>query len=122
MDLGAMVCMRRAAALRRLSRCVRSCAALRDGRVAELPKPRPARSRPFASCVLAVMRDPAGSVLFERRAPTGVWGGLLSAPEFDVALADAELERAIERRYGVQGRKPSDESKPVRHEFTTSLS
>ena len=64
-----------------------------------------------------MIRDPAGSVLFERRAPTGVWGGLLSAPEFDVALTDAELERAIEQRYGVQV-ETEGRVEAVRHDFT----
>ena len=116
MDLGAMVCTRRAP---RCDACpVRaSCVALRDGRVAELPKPRPARARPVREAAVAVIRDPAGSVLFERRAPTGVWGGLLSAPEFDVALTDAELERAIEQRYGVQV-ETEGRVEAVRHDFT----
>src|SRR4029453_11348984 len=116
MDLGAMVCTRRAP---RCDACPMraSCAALRDGRVAELPKPRPARARPVREAAVAVIRDAAGSVLFERRVPTGVWGGLLSAPEFDVALTDAELERAIEQRYGVQV-ETEGRVEAVRHEFT----
>ena len=116
MDLGATLCTRRAP---RCETCpVRaSCVALREGRVAELPTPRPARARRVCETAVALIRDSAGALLLERRPPTGVWGSLLSAPEFDLALADAELERAIEQRYGVEveieGRMDA-----VRHDFT----
>src|SRR4029453_13896758 len=70
MDLGAMLCTRRAP---RCAACPMraGCAALGDGRVSELPKPRPVRARPVREAAVAVIRDAAGSVLFERRAPTG---------------------------------------------------
>ena len=82
MDLGATLCTRRAP---RCETCpVRaSCVALREGRVAELPTPRPARARRVRETAVALIRDSAGALLLERRPPTGVWGSLLSAPEFD---------------------------------------
>jgi A/G-specific adenine glycosylase len=116
MDLGASICTRRAP---RCSECPlqASCLALREGRTADLPTPRPARPRPLREAAIAFIRDPDGAVLFERRPPSGIWGGLLSAPEFDSALSDAELAEAVERRFGLrvlaEGR-----SDPLRHEFT----
>jgi len=116
MDLGATLCTRRAP---RCDACpVRgSCVALRDGRVAELPTPRRARERRVRETSVALIRDSAGALLFERRPPTGVWGGLLSAPEFDAALTDAELASAIEQRYGVMV-EPEGRAATVRHDFT----
>jgi A/G-specific adenine glycosylase len=79
MDLGATLCTRSRPA------CIRcpfaaDCIAHRDGRVAELPTPRPRKTVPRRSTRYAViLRD--GAVLLERRPPTGIWGGLLALPE-----------------------------------------
>jgi A/G-specific adenine glycosylase len=80
MDLGATICTRRAP---RCADCpVRAtCVAWRSGRTAELPAARPARVQRIETAVLllAVHR---GRVLLERRPPRGIWGGLLSLPQF----------------------------------------
>jgi A/G-specific adenine glycosylase len=102
MDLGATICAR---ARPRCDACpVRTtCVALRDERITELPAPRPSRVRPVRAATLALIIDGAGAILLERRAPTGIWGGLLSAPEFDVDLSDAGLQAAIAKRFGLGG-------------------
>lgn len=85
MDLGATVCTR---ARPRCEGCpvASTCAALRTGRVAELPAPRPRKPVPTrrVQMLVAVHGD---AVLVEQRPPAGVWGGLLALPQFDGAAA-----------------------------------
>lgn len=116
MDLGATVCVR----LRpRCTECPLSatCAARAQGRTSELPARRASRSRPLRQATLALIRDDAGNLLLEARPPTGIWGGLLSLPEFDADAADPELRAAIAARYALdvvlEGYLPD-----VRHEFS----
>lgn len=80
MDLGASLCTRTKP---RCADCpVRDgCVAYRDGSTATLPVRKPARALPTRQTVMLVLRDACGRVLFERRAPTGVWAGLWSLPE-----------------------------------------
>jgi A/G-specific adenine glycosylase len=89
MDLGATLCTRARPA------CVRcplatSCVALRDGRVAELPAPKPARTVPRRAVRVAVLQR-EGAVLLERRPPSGIWGGLLALPEIPPEVGDTVL-------------------------------
>lgn len=116
MDLGATVCTRRSP---QCDVCPlrTSCVALRDGLVDQLPQVRPVRVRPVRSATLALIADRGGAVLLERRAPAGIWGGLMSLPEFDAAVSDDELVAAIDRRYGLRGRVVGRLA-PVRHDFT----
>jgi A/G-specific adenine glycosylase len=79
MDLGATVCLRRAP---RCAACPveRDCVARREGKIDELPAPRPTRVLPWrAVCVLLLERH--REVLVEKRPGTGVWAGLWSLPE-----------------------------------------
>jgi A/G-specific adenine glycosylase len=86
MDFGATLCTRfdPACAICPLHS---DCAALRDGRVAELPTPRPAKALPQRSAVVLLARDHDERVLLQRRPPTGVWASLWSLPEAEDALA-----------------------------------
>jgi A/G-specific adenine glycosylase len=96
MDLGASVCVPRA------PRCLlcpvnADCIARIEDRVAELPgrKSRaPARRKRIA--MLVVLRG--GEVLLEKRAPSGIWGGLWSLPE---AAPDAAPAEVLEREWGL---------------------
>jgi A/G-specific adenine glycosylase len=101
MDLGATVCVRRRP-LCPLCPLTSLCGARRSGRQHEIPapRPRPVRRRRAVVMLLAQLHD--GSVLLERRADRGVWGGLWSPPQFPSAdaarlyaatrLRDAEVE------------------------------
>ena len=62
------------------------CVARREGRVAELPTPRPKRAMPEKQVTLLVLLH-QGSVLLEQRPPSGIWGSLLSLPELPAAAA-----------------------------------
>jgi A/G-specific adenine glycosylase len=80
MDLGAMVCTR---SRPRCKVCPlhEDCVAHLQGRVDELPTPKPKRSIPTRVSVFAILRNDAGEVLLERRPSSGIWGGLWSFPE-----------------------------------------
>ena len=79
MDLGATVCTRSNPAC---GRCpvARACIARREGRIAELPAPRPRKPLPLRRATWFVYVR-AGEVLLERRPGAGLWGGLWTFPE-----------------------------------------
>ncbi len=79
MDLGASLCTR---SRPRCGDCplTPDCVALRHGRVAALPAPRPRRPLPLrVTWMLLLMHG--REVLLEKRPPAGVWGGLWCLPE-----------------------------------------
>lgn len=80
MDFGATLCTRANPAC---AACPlqADCAALRQGRVAELPQPRPGKPLPERTAHMLVLEDGGGRVLLQRRPPTGVWAGLWSLPQ-----------------------------------------
>ena len=112
MDLGATVC------LRRQPHCLlcpvsRSCAALRDGRIAELPAPRPRRALPHRTTVMLVLAH-GRELLLEKRPAPGIWGGLWCFPE----LARGEDAQTVAaRRFGATVRA-SEWLPDVEHGFT----
>lgn len=116
MDLGATLCSR---ARPRCPECpvAESCVARAHDRIAELPAPRPAKARPVRHATVAIVRDDRGSLLLEARPPSGIWGGLLSLPEFDAAADDRQLCAAIAARFALDvelGARLPD----LRHEFS----
>lgn len=112
MDVGANVC------LPREPHCLlcpvsRDCVARAEDRIAELPgrKARaPARRKRIA--MLVVMQG--GEVLLEKRAPTGIWGGLWSLPE---AGADEAPAAALQRDWGLAA-SDAQPLPPFAHAFT----
>ena len=98
MDLGASLCSRRNPQCA-LCPLQADCVAYRRGWTHQLPTPKPRAAVPQRQTVMLLLRNPAGDILLERRAPTGIWGGLWSLPE----IGDAREARAICRtRYGVR--------------------
>ena len=95
MDLGAMVCTRSNPA------CVLcplqdACVARREGRIAELPTPKPGKVIPQRHAHVLWLEDDHGHVLLQRRPPAGIWGSLWTLPQADDADAartwfDAQL-------------------------------
>ena len=116
MDLGSSICTR---SQPQCPQCPlhATCIARLEGRVAELPAPRPARARPLRTATLALIGDDSGAILLERRAPTGIWGGLLSLPEFEAEVSDTDLARQVERRFALAA-SVVERLEPVRHEFS----
>jgi A/G-specific adenine glycosylase len=80
MDLGATLCTKRQPAC---ARCpvAEDCRARARGIAADLPAPRPKRTRPTRRITAVVVVGADGVVRLERRAEQGVWGGLYSFPE-----------------------------------------
>ncbi|MBM4180375.1 MAG: A/G-specific adenine glycosylase [Betaproteobacteria bacterium] len=93
MDLGATLCTRAAP---RCEVCPlgETCLAHRQGRQRRLPAPRPRKSVPERSVAMLVLLH-AGSVLLEKRPPTGVWGGLWSLPECAEAEEPGEVAECL---------------------------
>ena len=118
MDLGATVCTRGRPAC---SRCplATTCVALKDGRVADLPTPRPKKITRQRSGRFAVILA-NGAVLLERRPPAGIWGGLQSLPELP---EDADTADWVSARYGltVRGVTPLAGFRHVFTHFTLEL-
>jgi len=80
MDFGATLCTRHDPA------CVLcplqdDCVARREGRVGELPTPKPGKPQPEREAFVLWMEDEDGRVLLQRRPPAGIWAGLWSLPE-----------------------------------------
>jgi A/G-specific adenine glycosylase len=112
MDLGATVCTRaRPACL--LCPVAADCVALREGRQAELPAPRPKTRRPQREAWVVVAIRAGGELLLERRPPQGIWGGLLGLPEFPTR--EHALQWSNERLTGVQA---AESAEPLRHAFS----
>jgi A/G-specific adenine glycosylase len=113
MDLGATVCSARAP---RCSECpvAVDCAARAADAVARIPHKRRAREVPQRATRLLLLHDREGRILLERRPPTGIWGGLWSLPQIDIAL-DPLAE--IARHYGSPA-PGATELPPIQHVFT----
>ena len=80
MDLGATVCTRHRPDC---GGCPLNagCATANGGDWRHCPAPRPARKLPQRQTMMLLLVDERGNVLLQRRAPTGLWGGLWSLPE-----------------------------------------
>jgi A/G-specific adenine glycosylase len=90
MDLGAAICTR---SKPRCGQCplAADCVALKQGRVANLPLPRPKKPLPERAATLLVIRH-GRDVLLVKRPAAGIWGGLWSLPEAEGDSAAACLQ------------------------------
>ena len=82
MDLGATLCRR---SKPECPRCplVDDCSAYASDRVKDFPFPRPRRDLPVRKVQMLLLVDADNAVYLQRRADSGIWGGLWSFPEFD---------------------------------------
>ena len=113
MDLGATVCIRRRP-LCPVCPLQQHCVARRTGRQHEIPASRPRAARRTRSVVMLFARQDDGSVLLERRAERGVWGGLWCPPQFPSVEA-ARLFAATR----LQAAEVEPQSRTIlRHAFT----
>ena len=97
MDLGTAVCIRRKPCC---GACplAPDCVALRRGATGRLPAPRPRKARPQRHTQMLVLLH-AGQVLLEKRAPSGIWGGMWSLPE---AAPRTDVAALCAQRYGAE--------------------
>lgn len=114
MDLGATLCTARAPAC---TRCpvAADCVAYRSERVEQFPGRRPARARTVREARLLLIENEAGELLFERRPPAGIWGGLWCLP---VSEAEEDLASLLASRYGLQTVSHGVPLPGIRHAFT----
>ena len=85
MDMGATVCTRRKPLCLHCPVAV-GCVARQSGRQQQLPAARSRRAaRPARHTHMVVALRPDGSVFLRQRPPSGIWGGLWAAPDFDSA-------------------------------------
>ena len=96
MDLGATVCTRTP----KCDACPVSgqCVAREEGRIDELPAPRPRKPLPLRKTTWFVYRS-AGKVLLERRGSPGIWGGLWCFPEKKILGGRAKRLPAIDHGF-----------------------
>jgi A/G-specific adenine glycosylase len=113
MDLGATLCTRTRPDC---AACPvgADCVARRDGRVDELPTPRPAKALPRRALTVLLVEH-AGLLLFEKRPPAGIWGGLSSLPE--MAVGD-DVAAHCKRALGFDDVVLGDALPPIEHGFT----
>jgi len=86
MDLGATLCTRSDPA------CVLcplqdDCVARRDGRIGELPTPKPGKAVPQKHACVLWLENARGEILLQRRPPSGIWAALWTLPQADDAAA-----------------------------------
>ena len=95
MDFGATLCTRADPACA-ICPLQDACVALREGRVAELPSPKPGKALPERIVHMLIL-EAGERVLLQRRPPTGVWASLWSLPEHaDIAAARHWFERHVD--------------------------
>lgn len=97
MDLGAMICTR---SKPQCHSCPLSpdCQAHELGTPTNFPGKKPKKDIPVRQIVFLALRQSDGSMLLQRRPPSGIWGGLWSFPEVEQAeqmkswISEAGLE------------------------------
>ncbi len=84
MDLGATLCTRSQPSCERCPLADR-CQALAAGAITNYPGKKPRQDKPVKAVQMIILRNAQGEVLLEKRADTGIWGGLYSLPERPLA-------------------------------------
>ena len=112
MDLGATVCVR-TRPLCHTCPVAGDCVARRENRIAELPGRRARAPKPRRAIAMLVVIS-RGEVLLEKRASSGIWGGLWSLPEAGV---DEDPKRALRKRCGLVA-SGVEKLAPFEHTFT----
>ena len=90
MDMGATLCVRSSPVC---SDCPlsKNCEAYKTNTVAMYPARKPKKVMPVKRVKMLIINNNQGSVLLERRPPTGIWGGLWSLPETTTEEAVADV-------------------------------
>ncbi len=112
MDLGATLCTRTRP---QCARCpvAGDCVAFKTDRVDALPSPRPRKALPQRA-LRVLLIEHGGEILFERRPPVGIWGGLWSLPELPL---DADVRATVKSRFAADVTL-REELPPIAHAFT----
>lgn len=113
MDLGAMICVK---SRPECSHCPLSkqCMALAAGEIERYPQKKPPKTKPVRNTIMLSLSDQNGSLLLEKRPPSGIWGGLWSLPEID---NPDQLPECLSARGLVSAGKPFTAAR-FRHTFS----
>ncbi len=112
MDLGATLCTRTRPRCE-LCPVASACIALATNTIKLFPAARPRKTLPQRHTQMLVLLH-AKHVLLEKRAPTGIWGGMWSLPE---AAADVDIVALCKQRFGAS--VATQQAMPVlNHGFT----
>ena len=103
MELGALIC-KVDQPLCLICPLVSGCKALREGRVSEFPPPKVRQKRTRLSLAVAVWRR-KGKLLFAKRNPSGLFGGLWELPCVFFEGAEEDLEGAFSQLFQVPVRR-----------------
>lgn len=113
MDLGATLCTRSDPACI-LCPLQDDCVALRNNRVAYLPRPRISKKTPQKYAHVLWAEDAKGRILMQRRPPTGIWASLWTLPQTDDdALARDWFETHLSGEYAAAQSLPA-----INHAFS----
>ncbi|MEQ1673937.1 MAG: A/G-specific adenine glycosylase [Candidatus Nitrotoga sp.] len=120
MDLGALICTRSK------PQCVycpvqKNCAAYQQQRVASLPTPRLRKMLPEKSSAMILLISD-NQTLLEKRAGSGIWGGLWSFPEIQGCFPEIEQSQHVDayctRYLGLEGKQSYVSLPMFTHSFT----
>jgi A/G-specific adenine glycosylase len=89
MDLGALLCTRSQADCERCP-VQKDCFAYQTHEQSNLPTKKPKKDHPEKEVVMLVINSAEQGLLMQRRPNSGIWGGLLSFPEFESILSAIE--------------------------------
>ncbi len=95
MDLGSTICKRTRPRCE-LCPVASACIARKTDTIKQFPAPRPRKTLPQRHTQMLVLLH-AKQVLLEKRAPTGIWGGMWSLPE---AAAGVDIVALCKQRFG----------------------
>jgi A/G-specific adenine glycosylase len=93
MDMGAILCTRTKPACG-VCPLQSGCVAYAQSGQSRYPGKKPKKALPEKSVQLLMLRNLQGEVLLQQRPPQGIWGGLWSLPELDLA-ADSKLHAQV---------------------------
>lgn len=115
MDLGATLCTR---AKPQCQTCPFNdvCLSFKNETVAQRPSSKPKKTKPVKELwILNIECDK--STLFEKRPPSGIWGGLYSLPELSREFSFDEIEQQVEKEFGLNCVSLIEEE-PFKHIFS----
>ena len=112
MDLGATLCTRSSPSCNRCP-VQKTCGAAATGNPIAWPHKKPKKDKPQRETVMLILQSPDGTVLMQRRPPSGIWGGLWGFPEFRTAAQATASAKQIGSPSG-----EAEQWSPIRHTFT----
>ncbi|MFN7097011.1 MAG: NUDIX domain-containing protein, partial [Gammaproteobacteria bacterium] len=93
----------------------KTCVAFASGNPEQFPGKKPVKAIPVRKGFMLVLHKPDGSILLEKRPPSGIWGGLWCLPEYFEELA--QITDWCKTQYGLIIKKLI-EAPGFRHTFS----